>query len=62
MVIIFTIRRMKSNEDTTIYAARFFRIEGDEISEDEDACVLKHVPERYFSEIVMQLHNAVEAE
>ncbi|MDE5589093.1 MAG: DUF4132 domain-containing protein, partial [Acetatifactor sp.] len=48
------------NGNATIYDAKFFKIEGDETPDDEDACLLKCVPERYFSEIVMQLDSAME--
>lgn len=48
------------NGSATIYDAKFFKTEGEEPSDDEDACLLKCVPERYFSEIVMQLDSVME--
>ena len=46
--------------EVTIYEARFYQAEGDEVLEEEDSCLLKCVPERYFSEIVMQLDSVTD--
>lgn len=56
------------NEDVTVYEARFYRAgtirrgsyEYDEAN-DKNSYLLKDVPERYFSEIVLQLTKAVAA-
>lgn len=54
------------NEDVTVYDARFYRVgtvaRGSYVydeANDEKSCVLGEVPERYFSEIVLQLTRAL---
>ena len=61
-----------ANEDVTVYEARFYRIGGPEggikrgsyvydEANDSNSCCLKEVPERYFSEVVLQLARATAA-
>lgn len=62
------------NEDVTVYETRFYKTGGadgeggikrgsyvyDEAN-DSNSCFLKEVPERYFSEVVLQLSRATAA-
>ena len=45
------------NEDVTVHEVRFFK-SGDDQSVDRKSCQLSEIPERYFSEIVLQVTKA----
>lgn len=49
------------DENVTIYDVRFYKIDAVTVDEsnDENAIFLKEIPERYFSEIVLQLEEIV---
>ena len=57
------------NEDVTVYEVRFYKAGGEDgikrgsyvydEANDSNSCCLKEVPERYFSEVVLQVSRAV---
>lgn len=57
VVVTFTVDmdHYEVYENTTIGEAKFYKLENGELPDEDEACLLDDVPERYFSEIVLQL-------
>lgn len=64
VVVTFTVDmdHYEVYENTTIGEVKFYKLENGELPDEDDACLLDDVPERYFSEIVLQLEEMTESE
>ena len=57
---LFECDEWPGSATATLQGAKFYEDDGSGIVRDDDYCLLQDVPERYFSEIVLSLDEAIE--